>query len=98
MSKDYGFATNRKNPALALWAKQSQAQIITRKAIRAGELIDPRTLLCVDCGGMAKFYDHRKYSEPLTVAPVCHSCNVKRGPAEDSPDALRSFRPLQPQA
>ena len=40
MSKDYGFATNRKNPALALWAKQSQAQIITRKAIRAGELID----------------------------------------------------------
>ena len=39
------------------------------------------TLVCVDCGAQAKEYDHRDYGKPLSVAPVCVKCNIKRGPA-----------------
>lgn len=35
---------------------------------------------CVDCGRPAKVYDHRDYSRPLDVEPVCKGCNKKRGP------------------
>lgn len=28
----------------------------------------------------ARDYDHRDYNKPLEVEPVCHSCNMKRGP------------------
>jgi len=34
---------------------------------------------CVDCGKQATCYDHRDYSKPIDVEPVCHPCNVKRG-------------------
>lgn len=51
-----------------------------------GILVDPRTLLCVDCGQQACCYDHREYAKPLDVAAVCRSCNVLRGPAIDSPN------------
>jgi hypothetical protein len=50
------------------------------KAIKAGKLPSPKTLLCSDCGNSATEYDHRDYSKPLIVEAVCHSCNVKRGP------------------
>src|SRR5688500_869090 len=36
---------------------------------------------CVDCGKKARDYEHRDYSKPLLVEPVCRSCNIKRGPA-----------------
>ena len=36
---------------------------------------------CSDCGKPATEYDHRDYEKPLAVEPVCHSCNLKRGPA-----------------
>jgi len=39
--------------------------------------------VCVDCGKPAKAYDHRFYSMPAEVEPVCHACNHKRGPALD---------------
>lgn len=39
------------------------------------------SIACVDCGAPAEHYDHRDYSKPLDVAPVCRSCNFKRGPA-----------------
>lgn len=73
----------------AYYTQQGRAHNLTRKAVRNGDLIDPRTLLCIDCGHWAEVYDHRKYSEPLVVEPVCQSCNCKRGPAVDSPAVLR---------
>lgn len=51
-----------------------------RYAIQRGKLPRPDTLVCADCGGQARCYDHRDYSMPLKVAPVCSKCNVKRGP------------------
>ena len=52
-----------------------------KKAIERGLLppIDGR--YCVDCGAFAHVYDHRDYSKPLSVDPVCRSCNRTRGPA-----------------
>jgi len=35
---------------------------------------------CVDCGKRAQCWDHRDYSKPLEVDPVCKSCNYHRGP------------------
>lgn len=37
---------------------------------------------CTDCDGVAAVYDHRDYGSPLTVDPVCKSCNAKRGTAK----------------
>ena len=34
---------------------------------------------CKDCGDSASQYDHRDYSKPLEVDPVCISCNRRRG-------------------
>lgn len=52
---------------------------------------------CVDCGGQAQEFDHREYCKPLAVDPVCHRCNLRRGPATDIPLArlmyLRAIRP-----
>lgn len=50
-------------------------------AIRDGYLPRPSSLTCLDCGAPAQAYDHRDYNKPLDVEPVCHACNVKRGPA-----------------
>lgn len=50
-------------------------------AIRSGLLPSPRGLVCADCSGPAVEYDHRDYNKPTEVAPVCRSCNLKRGPA-----------------
>lgn len=50
------------------------------KAVRQGILPHPSTLKCSDCGIQASEYDHRDYSQPLQVAPVCRGCNVRRGP------------------
>ena len=38
---------------------------------------------CVDCGRPATCYDHRYYSMPFEVDPVCSRCNTNRGPALD---------------
>lgn len=56
------------------------AQVVAR-AIRAGRLQPPNLSSCVDCGEPAVFYDHRDYSKPLAVEPVCRRCNNLRGPA-----------------
>lgn len=50
-------------------------------AIREGRLSRPNQHPCVDCGRRASQYDHRDYSKPLEVAPVCRRCNLARGPA-----------------
>ncbi len=59
-----------------LWAMGRVAN-----AVKAGKLPPVRTLTCVDCGAPAVGYDHRDYSKPLDVQPVCRRCNWKRGPA-----------------
>lgn len=57
-----------------------RAHSAVAKAVRCGELDHPKTLECVDCGAQARDYDHRDYSRPLDVVPVCRSCNKLRGP------------------
>lgn len=57
------------------------AHLEVARAIRRGELPRPSDFPCADCGGAAIEYDHRDYSKPLEVAPVCRRCNVRRGPA-----------------
>jgi Zn finger protein HypA/HybF involved in hydrogenase expression len=60
---------------------QSYATATVKKAIRLGKLNRPSEHECFDCGKPATQYDHRDYSKPLQVAPVCRSCNAKRGGA-----------------
>lgn len=65
----------------SLETKSHMTHRFTRLAVRNGYLKDPTTLTCLDCGAPAQVYDHRDYNKPLDVEPVCHACNVKRGPA-----------------
>lgn len=51
------------------------------RAIRAGLVSDRRGEPCADCGKPSKHHDHRDWRRPLDVVMVCHSCNIKRGPA-----------------
>lgn len=50
-------------------------------AILAGKVPRLWGRQCVDCGDDATVYEHRDYSRPLDVQPVCRGCNTKRGPA-----------------
>lgn len=67
---------------VAFYLKSHKAHQYTSRAIRDGYLPKPSTLICLDCGAPAQVYDHRDYNKPLDVEPVCHACNVKRGPAK----------------
>jgi hypothetical protein len=60
---------------------QGAAATILARAIRHGQMKRPAEFLCTDCGGKADRYDHRDYTRPLQVDPVCRSCNARRGPA-----------------
>lgn len=51
--------------------------------VRAGRLISPKKLHCADCGIRAQCYDHRDYTKPLDVQPVCRRCNKARGPGKN---------------
>lgn len=57
-----------------------QAHAAVTRAIKRGELPRADSMKCVDCGTQARDWDHRDYSKPLDVQPVCRSCNKKRGP------------------
>lgn len=52
-----------------------------KAAVRRGDLPDPATLRCADCGAPAIGYDHRDYRHGDQVEPVCRKCNWRRGPA-----------------
>lgn len=67
------------NFARSHFSGRSVASAIVAKAIRSGDLPHPRGLVCVDCAGEAVEYDHRDYSLPLVVQPVCRKCNARRG-------------------
>lgn len=58
-----------------------RAYAAVARAIKGGVLPRASTLKCVDCGVQARDYDHRDYSNPLAVQPVCRPCNLRRGPA-----------------
>jgi hypothetical protein len=47
--------------------------------VRAGRMQRPGEFKCVDCGEPAECWEHRDYSRPLDVEPVCRLCNNKRG-------------------
>lgn len=53
-------------------------------AVQRGQIRPASEYQCADCGAPASNYDHRDYTEPLMVDPVCGSCNRKRGPAFNS--------------
>jgi len=54
---------------------------LLQKYIRAGKFPSADGRPCVDCGATKYVcWDHRDYSEALTVEPVCYSCNGRRGP------------------
>lgn len=57
----------------------ASAHRTVRAAVLRGDLTDPRQLQCTDCGRSATRYDHRDYTAPLLVEPVCHRCNCRRG-------------------
>lgn len=61
---------------------RSTAGQVVARAVAAGHLPKAATRKCADCGEPASVYDHRDYTQPLKVEPVCRSCNVMRGPAE----------------
>lgn len=69
-------------PCLTAQQRDSmKANNAIRRAVRSGEMRPAREHACVDCGEQAFCYDHRDYSRPLDVEPVCHACNIRRGPA-----------------
>ena len=63
-------------------AARSRAHKEVRAAIAAGRLAPVFFCRCADCLAPATCYDHRDYSKPLEVDPVCWSCNNVRGPAK----------------
>lgn len=55
------------------------AHSFVHAAIRHGDLRPATHHLCVDCNQPAHEYDHRDYTKPLDVEPVCRRCNQRRG-------------------
>lgn len=75
----------------SLYDAAKRAQQITKTAISEGLLPAPTEFCCADCGADAEVYDHRDYTKPLEVDPVCRSCNSKRGSAEGYVPFYRAF-------
>lgn len=76
-------ARRRAKEARSRWTPQRlNTERVYNYARRKGILLSPKGMACVDCGKSADRYDHRDYSMPLDVVPVCGSCNTKRGPAK----------------
>lgn len=57
---------------------RAAASKFVRVAVENGFLVNPTTCACVDCGAQARLHDHRDYSRPLDVEPVCRQCNGRR--------------------
>lgn len=65
-----------------------------RCAITRGALPHWRGLKCTDCEFPASGYEHRWYSRPLDVEPICQPCNVMRGMAYDLREEFWKLRGL----
>lgn len=63
---------------------QQRAMRAVKAAIKRGIIPDLKggEYACVDCGGVATEYEHRDYSRPYDVEPVCRGCNSRRGTAK----------------
>ena len=59
------------------------AHRLVKMAVNRGLLPDVKTQTCVDCGKQARVHEHRFYTRPLDVEPVCLGCNQARGVAWD---------------
>ena len=70
------------HPCATVFYKESLrcSRLITR-AVLAGEMKRAKDFVCVDCTRPARCYDHRDYTKPFAVDPVCGRCNLKRGHA-----------------
>lgn len=55
-----------------------KAHCAVANAIKRGDLPSAKLCKCVDCGNPATMYEHRDYSKPLDVEPVCWRCNSRR--------------------
>jgi hypothetical protein len=66
------------------WSKRQKLTAPAHKAVadavRSKKIPPASALICVDCGKQAKCYDHRDYSKPMEIEPVCIKCNAIRGP------------------
>jgi hypothetical protein len=72
---------------------------LVRMAVQSGILPVVTTLRCADCGVPATEYDHRDFTKPLKVDPVCHPCNIKRGRGywpKPKPRLLRALAAQRP--
>jgi len=76
---------------LAMCLKHTEMQWRAQVAARSANPTLDGSIECVDCGAPATCYDHRDYSKPLDVEPVCWKCNAQRGPAKFSPAGLRQY-------
>ena len=95
----YGFSPERWKSLH--WTRQIRfkAYCAVNLAIYHGDIpaIDSSTE-CVDCGGIATCYDHRNYFYPLTIDPVCKSCDQQRGqgwPPPEGPAIVDNGVPFQ---
>lgn len=77
---------------------------ITKYAVKIGFLPSPTVFECARCGERkAECYDHRDYSKPLHVYPVCRKCNSGLGkgievhvPCVDSIESEQDISELLP--
>ena len=71
---------------------RSRASSAVTAAVRRGALRNLRAdhIPCVECGKRATTYDHRDYSKPLEVDPVCRRCNRIRPPAPQTAAYMRA--------
>lgn len=84
---DVSFETRSRHPrsrcpdcyGLAHYAGM-KARAEVNRAIALGRLMPADRFRCTDCPEWATEYEHRDYSRPLAVEPVCASCNCRRGP------------------
>jgi hypothetical protein len=60
--------------AMRKWANEKVFQAMSK-----GFLSKPSNFKCKDCNRQAQEWEHRNYSRPFFIEPVCHRCNTKRG-------------------
>ena len=78
-AKDFCYGCNA---YISARSGQKRASVFVAKAIKEGVILPACAYQCADCGKQATQYDHRDYSRPLDISPVCGSCNVRRGPGK----------------
>ena len=77
---------------------QQRAMREVAAAVRRGELLHVREHICLECNiWTAVHYEHRHYSKPLEVTPLCQGCNNKRGPALDVRELVAKLRVERPE-